>query len=502
MVYTGGEKDDVLENTVFGMFEQAVRNHGDSPAVIESGRTLTFRELSDLVDVVAGVIPGGSETVGIVMSHRAEMVAGMLAALKMGARYVPAEPSFPSERICFMMDEAGAEVVLTETAFTSMLEGRCTLPLECVLGDEDATQIGRTSACEPDDAAYVLYTSGTTGRPKGICVTNANVCHYVRAFAREFRPGPGDVMLQHSVYTFDIFVEEVFASLLSGAAIAIPSKAEREDVKALMGFVERYGVTMLSGFPYLLAEINRLEAIPESLRLLISGGDVLRARYVDNLLGRAEVYNTYGPSETTVCATYFRCNGAVPLSDGTYPIGRAVQGACVRVLGSDGREMPQGEPGELCITGGGVFRGYIGGRDEENRAFEELSNGSVMYRSGDAGYVMPSGDIAFLHRLDSQVMVGGRRVEVMEVEHVLNKCEGVAQAVVRASSDDEGMTYLTSYVVPDGGGLSVADLRARLSESLADFMVPEFFVQMRAIPLNVNGKPDTAKLPVVMKEAC
>lgn len=198
------------------------------------------------------------------------------------------------------------------------------------------------------------------GGLKGICVTNRNVCHYVKAFAKEFKPNTNDIMLQYSVCSFDIFVEEVFASLLNGAALAIPSAEDKEDVKSLMKFVERHQVTMISAFPYLLAEMNHLPNIPVCLRLLISGGDVLRGAYVDHLLEQAEVYNTYGPSETTVCASYYRCNGGTVLKDGTYPIGRPVRGAKICILDAKGNKLADGETGEICIYGDGVSDGYIG----------------------------------------------------------------------------------------------------------------------------------------------
>lgn len=490
-----------MTDTVYSMFEEVARRQPDAPAIIEDDRILTFGELAEMVDRIADSFPEGIRAVGIVMRHRAEMIASILAALKAGAAYVPAEPSFPKGRIRFMMEETGVDFVITEMQYASKLEGFRQVFADCSLCAAAPGAEARTYPQDPAALAYILYTSGTTGRPKGVSVANRNVCHYVRAFADEFHPGPGDVMLQYSVCSFDIFVEEVFASLLNGAALAIPTDDDRADVRSLMAFVERHGVTMLSGFPYLLADINRLDAIPPSLRLLISGGDVLRAHYVDNLVGKAEVYNTYGPSETTVCATYYRCRDGAPLEDGTYPIGKPVLGVQIRLLDDAGNEVAPGEVGEICILGGGVSMGYAGDRAEENKAFETLADGSRMYRSGDLGYRLPDGNLAFLHRMDTQVMILGRRVEVMEVESRLGQCAGVGRAIVRAFADEEGLAYLVGYIVPDGnaGDLKVSRIREELAEYLADFMIPEYFVRMAQIPLNANGKPDAERLPVVMK---
>lgn len=306
-------------------------------------------------------------------------------------------------------------------------------------------------------------------------------------------------MLQYSVCSFDIFVEEVFASLLNGAALAIPAEEDKEDIHALMKFVEKHQVTMISGFPYLLAEMNHLPAIPSSLRLLISGGDVLRGAYVDRLLGQAAVYNTYGPSETTVCASYYNCSKGTLLADGTYPIGKPVKRCRIRILDAAGHEVPAGKTGEICILGNGVSLGYIGDHDEENRAFESLPNGERMYRSGDLGYLLPDGNIAFLHRMDTQIMIYGKRVEISEVESHLYQCQSVQQAVVRAFTDEDGLSYMTAYVVPAGQDMKISAVRSELAENLTSFMIPEFFVKMPSIPLNTNGKPDVSRLPVVMK---
>lgn len=486
-------------NTVYSYFSNIVAGHKEETAVIENGRTMTFGELSNMVDMIACSFPKKVNSIGIVMSHRAEMIASMLAVLKCGARYVPAEPDFPVGRIRYMMEEAEVDFILTEKAYAGKLKEFDVRLTDCEICGIETPSWEREAVEDPELPAYVLYTSGTTGKPKGVCATNQNVCHYVRAFVDEFHPGPGDVMLQYSVCSFDIFVEEVFTSLLNGAALAIPSDGDKENVRSLMAFVERHHVTMLSAFPYLLAEMNHLPEIPASLRLLISGGDVLRGAYVDHLLGKVRVYNTYGPSETTVCASYYCCNEGAVLADGTYPIGYPVKGAQIRILGQDGAEVPFGENGEICIYGDGVSLGYIGDREEENRAFERLADGSVMYRSGDLGYLLPDGGIAFLHRKDTQIMIYGKRVEVMEVESRLYQCKGVEQAVVRAFTDESGLSYMTAYVVPADKEIKVSRMREELAENLTDFMVPEFIVKMPGIPLNSNGKPDMERLPVVMK---
>ncbi|MCD7708700.1 MAG: AMP-binding protein, partial [Clostridiales bacterium] len=269
--------------------------------------------------------------------------------------------------------------------------------------------------------------------------------------------------------------------------------------RRLIQFVEEHNVTEISGFPYLLLEMNRLERLPTSLRLLISGGDVLRARYISNLIDKVEIYNTYGPSETTVCASFFRCTGSRPLADGTYPIGKPVLGAEMEIIDEDLRPVPDGEVGEICIFGDGVSRGYLGPTPESVN-FTTMPDGRRVYRSGDMGYRLPDGNFAFLHRRDTQVMIMGKRVECDEVENALNRCTKIEQAAVCPRTDTQGLSYLTAYIVPRGDDFSIEELKIRMADYLTPYMIPEYFVIMQSLPLNANGKIDRKALPVIMKE--
>lgn len=474
-----------MNDTIYNRFSKMVNLHPDLPAVIEEERTVTYKELDNITDRILDKFADmGEEFIGIVMSHGIEMIAAMLAVLKSGAAYVPAEPALPRDRIDYMMRRAGVKLVITDDYCRELPEAS-TMP----------------DRSKPDGVAYVLYTSGTTGKPKGVQVENRSVVNYAEAFEAEFHVAPGDVMLQYSVCAFDIFVEEVFTTLLNGAALAIPPKHVHDgDIDALMEFCERHGVTEISGFPYLLADMNRHKHYPSRLRLLISGGDVVRESYITWLRGHGfMIYNTYGPSETTVCATYHRIDNSPALDDGTYSIGKAIKGVEVRILDDKQREVAPGEVGEICIFGKGVSRGYIGEPPEQSN-FMTWHDGSRMYRSGDMGYMLPDGNIAFLHRRDKQVMILGKRVEPDEVENILNESPCVERGIVRAYTDEQGLAYLVAYIVLSHKYCKASDIRRFLASKLADYMVPEFFVRMEELPLTPRGKIDNHALPVVMKE--
>lgn len=485
--------------TIANAFAEKVIENKDGIAVFDNERTLSREELSRLADTIAAKLPQGSRRIGIIMDHSVEMVASILAVLKCGAAYVPAEPTFPKERIRFMMRDAMVEAVITQEKYRHFVKAVPAIVVE--RGQEiDEGAALPVIPCRSEALAYILYTSGTTGKPKGVAVTNANVLHYIGAFQREFHPGEGDTMLQYSVCSFDIFVEEVFSALLSGMKLAIPSSADKQDMDCLMDFVRKNRVTIISGFPYLLQEMNGFPGLPESLRLLISGGDVLRSSYVDKLVGRVTVYNTYGPSETTVCAAYYNCSAGAALSDGTYPVGKAVHGADIILVDAEGREVPPGKTGELCILGGGISLGYIGNRRKENEAFETLSDGRRMYHSGDLGYVLPDGNIAFLHRKDTQIMILGKRVEVSEVENVLLQSDLIHQACVCSHTDSRHLSHMVAYIVKKDEHATVSQIKSYLSDYLTDFMVPEFFVELPSLPLNANGKVDKAALPRIERK--
>lgn len=480
---------------VYDALKKAIEKNPDKTIVFDVNRALTAKEFDRLINTIAAMLPKSAKRIGVMMDHSVELIAAIFAVLKSGAAYIPAEPSFPQERIAYMMKEAQADCIITNTTYRNSVKELQKIIVDSGIPiNENATVPDKD--IDQNSLAYILYTSGSTGKPKGVSVTHKNILHYVNAFQNEFHPDESDIMLQYSVCSFDIFVEEVFTTLLSGTTLAIPSDDDKSSIEKLMKYIDKNKVTMLSGFPYLLQEMNSLDSIPNALRLLISGGDVIRQSYVDQLVNKVSVYNTYGPSETTVCASYFNCSEGYALEDGSYPVGKAVKGASIKILDENGEEAPNGQLGEICIFGGGVSQGYIGDRAEENKAFFTLENGERMYRSGDLGYVLPDGNLAFVRRKDTQVMILGKRVEADEVQSVILSYPGIHQAAVVPYTDSNNLSYLVAYVVPENNCFSLTALKEYMKTYLTEFMIPEFFVTLDKFPLTVNGKLDKDSLPV------
>lgn len=483
---------------IYAEFRNVIRQNPDRVLVFDNKRKLTAEEFDKLTDSIAVKLPENVNRVGIMMDHSVEMIAAIFAVLKTGAAYVPVEPFFPIERIGYMMKEAEVGCIITNSEYTDKVSDIPKIIVDKGFAINTYAPDTHKEA-SGDSLAYILYTSGSTGKPKGVAVTHGNVLHYVNAFQNEFQPNVNDIMLQYSVCSFDIFVEEVFTTLLSGAALAIPSDEDKNSIERLMQYVDKNKVTIISGFPYLLQDMNSLKAIPKTLRLLISGGDVIRKSYVTNLVDKITVYNTYGPSETTVCAAYYNCSKGETLEDGTYPVGKAIKGTSIKILGENSGEVRKGEVGEICILGGGVSQGYIGSRTEENKAFVTLENGERMYRSGDLGCVLPDGNLAFIRRKDTQVMILGKRVEADEVQNVILEYPDIYQAVVVPYTDSKNLSYLVAYIVPKNDNFDLTALREYMTMYLTSFMIPEFFVVLDKLPLTENGKLDKDSLPVPKK---
>ncbi|MCP4153563.1 MAG: amino acid adenylation domain-containing protein, partial [bacterium] len=301
------------------------------------------------------------------------------------------------------------------------------------------------------------YTSGSTGKPKGVMVEHCNLLAYVHSFFREFDITQSDTVMQVTSFTFDAFVEEMYPLLLRGGSIAIPTREEVLDINLLSQFIRRHKITFTSCSPLLLNELNKLDAeLIGSIRLFISGGDVLKVEHVDKLLQVGNVYNTYGPTETTVCVTYHRCLNKKQTGPGI-PIGKPIGNYNAYILaGKSFRLQPVGVPGELCVAGAGVTRGYLNNPRQTAEKFvlsPHSASGVPVYKTGDLCRWLKDGNIEFLGRIDQQVKIRGYRIELGEIETRLLSHEKVDSAAVLARVDSDGDRYLCAYIVPVQPGM-------------------------------------------------
>ncbi|MCP5103050.1 MAG: amino acid adenylation domain-containing protein, partial [bacterium] len=445
--------------------------------------------------------------VGLMVEPCVEMFVGMLAVLKAGGAYLPIDPGYPEERTQFMLSDSGASILLNGMRELNALSGNIEvidLTSAPVCGPQPESPL---RAAGTSDLAYIIYTSGTTGKPKGVMVEHGNVYAYLFAFYREFEIKAEDAVIQLASYAFDVFVEEVYPILFRGGKVIVPTAGEMMDLEMLARLIARHQVTILDCTPLLLNEFNRIgetsagEDSLASLRTIISGGDVLKREYVDNLVRTGEVYNTYGPTESTVCASYYNYSRAlrddVPRSTTSIPIGSPITNYNVYILDACGAVVPIGVPGELCVSGPGVTRGYLNRpeltAEKFNRSYRSHKTYNL-YRTGDLACWLPDGNIEFLGRKDRQVKIRGFRIETGEIESRISVHAGVKEALVIARESSDGDKYLCAYVV--GAAVDGTRLREHLSKDLPGFMIPSFFVPIEQIPLNPNGKVDRKALPV------
>ncbi|MCP4218503.1 MAG: amino acid adenylation domain-containing protein, partial [bacterium] len=535
---------------VFGTGLSTLRNHHmgtNAPHNIEM-TTLSYEYLNKYADALAArLIKEGvrsDDIVGLLLPPCVEMPEAILGILKAGGAYMPMDIDYPPQRINFMLADSGSEVMVTSRSLPTndfsgnkvFIEDICELSVDSAdFADSPATGTPH----DPASAAYVIYTSGSTGRPKGVLVEHRNAAAYLAAFLRVFDIGENDTSIQLTSFAFDAFVEELYPVLWAGGTIGIPPVNETVDVRLLAAFIARHKVTMMDCTPLLLNEFNRLGPFPH-LRIIISGGDVLKKEYVNNLLESCRVHNTYGPTESTVCAAYFGYTGTLPHFTGSIPIGKPITNYGIYILDDFCHLMPVGIAGEICVSGPGVTRGYLN-RPEltaekfipmplslyDASAASKTSNLSTplndsritnqtprlstplknagktrLYKTGDLGRWLPDGNIEFLGRLDLQVKIRGYRIETGEIENQLRAFAHIKDAVVTAR-EIKGDKFLCAFLVPQIPGTLdespniLDEIKTELTRSLPAYMLPSFFVPIDALPLTSIGKIDRKTLDAV-----
>ncbi|HEX8437261.1 amino acid adenylation domain-containing protein, partial [Archangium sp.] len=489
------------------LVEAQVERTPDAVAVDFEGQQLTYRELDRRANQLAHALRErgvGPETrVGLCVERSLEMAVGLLGILKAGGAYVPLDPGYPPARLAFMLEDSAPAVLLTQRHLVErlVLKGTPTLCLDSEWPEEPSRPAPDAGTC-PDSAAYVLYTSGSTGQPKGAVITHRALGNHMAWILSAFGLGPADRVLQKTPLSFDASVWECWAPLMSGGRLVIAAPDAHRDGVALLEAVARGQVTVLQLVPSLLRVLLEVGGLSRatSLRWLFCGGEALPVELEHRLraqLPSATLVNLYGPTEATIDATSARCP-----SSGlgrTVPIGRPISNTQLYLLDASLQPVPVGVPGELYLGGEGLARGYL--RRPELTAERFIphpfsgSPGARLYRTGDLARYLPDGSVEFLGRRDSQVKVRGFRVELGEVEAALAKHPAVREAVVVVREDNPGVRRLVAYVTGEPRALGADALRAFLEERLPAHMVPAAFVALEALPLSPNGKVDRKALP-------
>jgi amino acid adenylation domain-containing protein len=471
-------------------------------AVVDEHGQLTYDELEHESSRLAARLQeagaGPERSVGIFLPRSTGFVVAALAVLRSGAAYVPVDPSTPPDRVSFILADAGVFAVVSEPRVARDLPGGPWPVIEIEsAGTKLATPFAEIEE-NRDTLAYIVYTSGSTGQPKGVEITRANLLNLVEWHQSAFAVTATDRASQLSGLGFDAVSWEIWPYLTAGASLHIADETTRRSPAMLRDWIVAKKITI--GFvPTFLAEQLFDADWPDetALRLLLTGGDRLERRPLAGL--PFTVVNNYGPTECTVVAT----SGPVSPEEGNAEppsIGRPITNATALILDDAMRPVTPGEAGELCIGGALVGRGY--------RNLPELSASRFVtyiaapgeplriYRTGDRARTLANGEIEFLGRFDDQVKIRGYRVELGEIVACLNRHPSVESSAVIVSDASAGGPALVAYVVPSGGArLTESELRAYLAAKLPDYMIPTCFVSFSALPVTTNGKLDKSALP-------
>jgi amino acid adenylation domain-containing protein len=481
-----------------------LRQSPERVALREGDRSLTCGELDQRSARVAAALTehgiGPGAVVALLSDQRAEGVTGLLGILRAGAVWLPLDPEHPPARLRAQLERAGARVCLHAGDAAGTVAGLAgTVPMLTLERLLESSGTTAPAVHVGDEAlAYILFTSGSTGRPKGVPITHGSMRGYLEWAVETFGYGEGDVLLGTSSLCFDASVRQVLAPLLAGATLICCPRSLARDPERLLETVDRERVTVLSTVPSLLARLLRYELRPlERLRWLKVGGEALPPgllRTLHDRLPRAPaVVNLYGPTETTINATWHVVRGRPSDDVERIPIGRPIGGATVRVLAEDGTPCAPGVPGELHVGGRGLSSGYLGEPELTRRVFIQGPGGERLYRTGDRVVLREDGTLDFLGRVDDQLKVHGHRIEPGEIEAVLARHPAVSLAVVRAvgeGSDRHLEAWLQFRDVPP----TEDALRNVLREHLPEAMWPRRFHMLDVLPTTVTGKVDRAAL--------
>jgi amino acid adenylation domain-containing protein/non-ribosomal peptide synthase protein (TIGR01720 family) len=522
---TAPERDKVLAGwnataaklplgTLIGLIEEQIARTPEAEAVVFESESLSYRELNERANRLARLLVSqgaGAETiVGLALLRSTELVVALLAVLKSGAAYLPIDPTYPRDRIDYMLENSAPVIVLTTAETTGLIDGVDQIRLDdptlsdhlSAYAESNITDAERRCPLLPAHPAYIIYTSGSTGRPKGVAVPHAGIVNRLGWMQCEYGLTAADRVLQKTPSGFDVSVWEFFWPLMTGATLVVARPEGHKDPAYLAALINEQRVTTMHFVPSMLQAflLEPSAATCVGLRRVICSGEALpieAQRRFYSIFAKTELHNLYGPTEAAVDVTFWEClRGDEGVS---VPIGRPVANTQVYVLDSALRPVAPGVTGELYLAGVQLARGYLNRQGltcERFVADPYGPAGSRMYRTGDLCRWNDEGVLLYAGRCDDQVKVRGFRIELGEIETAATRFAEVGQAAVIAREDRPGAKRLVAYIVPRAGAaVDVDALRDHLAATLPEYMVPSAILTIEELPLSPSGKLDRRALP-------
>lgn len=497
-------------SSLHGLFEKQVDKSPAAIATVYNGEALSYVEFNARANRLAHFLRengvGPDQLVGVIAERSHEMLIALYAILKAGGAYVPLDPEFPAERLAFMLEDSGVEILLTQTHVRNRIPDTDAQIVE--LNDSTVWQQYPTTNPEHNtserDLAYMLYTSGSTGKPKGAMNEHRGIVNRLLWMQEAFALDSSDVVLQKTPYTFDVSVWELFWPLQVGAKLVIADPGGHKDTDYLASTITSEKITTLHFVPSMLQLFVEEPKITEcgSLRRIICSGEALPKELQNKVFSKlpgTELHNLYGPTEAAIDVSWWQCEADSQLP--FVPIGKTIANTQLHILDTQLNPVPVGVAGELHIGGVQVARGY---RNRPELTAERFIDNPFdpkfkLYKTGDLVRYMPDGNIEYLGRLDFQVKIRGLRIELGEIETVVNKHSSVNEVVVTAHKSASGEYQLVAYVV--GQHINIDDVKRHAGAFLADYMVPVHWLVLDSFPLNSSGKIDRKRLPAPENQA-
>jgi len=507
---------------VHELFESQVQRSPSTVAVELDGSSLTYQQLNERANRLAHYLRkigvGPDVLVGISMERSLDLIVAIYAILKAGGAYVPLDPAYPRGRLSYMVSAAKLKYLVTNSSCKAHLDEHA--DVQFLLLDQLKSELEKERSSNPEPLAtgdsliYVIFTSGSTGQPKAAAVYHRGFANLMNWFCDEFNLSSDDHALLVSSLSFDLTQKNLYATLVSGGTLHLYPPVPF-DLSVLSRLIRDRGITLINCTPSVFYPLidpfeEKQASALASLRVVFLGGEpisIARIRpWICNSLSKAEIANTYGPTECTDICGFYRLTKENLNQYDFVPLGRAIQNVQMAILNSDGQPCQVGESGELCVGGAGVGAGYINDAELTREKFvsNTLPNvtSSLIYRTGDQARWHKDGVIEFLGRLDYQVKIRGFRIELPEIERAMEVHRAVNEAIVVIKTDSNGSEpqLVGCFTTVSGHAVSTTELRNELSQRLPAHMIPNSFVELPKFPLSPNGKVDRKGLTEFVRQ--
>lgn len=490
------------DKNIHQLFEEQVERTPDSIALIFEDKTMTYRELNQKANQLAYALRRKGlkkqDIVGIMIKRSFEMIIGILAVLKSGCAYIPIDPKFPKSRIEYMLEDSNSKFLLTQKDLLDKKGNKenCLDLFDKTLYNGLNSNLNIT--CHEEDLAYIIYTSGSSGKPKGVKLTHRGLRNFVYSMKNLLELTYDKTIVSITTISFDIFIFETLLPLTQGLKIIIANEDESKIPILLYNLLTKYGVNIIQATPSIMNFIIDNLKDYSCFKLvtdIIIGGEKFPYSLLEKLrtVTKAKIYNGYGPSETTIYSTFKDLTNERKIN-----IGRPISNTTIYILDNNMNLVPIGIYGEMYIGGDGVGNGYINNTKLSNEKFisNPFSPKELIYKTGDIARWFPAGEIDFYGRKDQQVKIRGLRIELEEIENELLNIEYIEKVVVIVRQNETKDNYLCAFYSSEQE-LPVEDIRNKLLAKLPDYMVPSFFCKLETFPLTPNGKIDKKRLPQI-----